>query len=61
VPNLVRGQWPAHTAFVEVIHNLAQEHGLPTLQAVPARQAIMLGQWDKRPLRHVADWLLGDK
>lgn len=58
VPNLVRQQWPAHAAFISVIDELAREHRVPVLAAVPSRQAIMLGDWHSRPLRHVADWVL---
>ena len=58
VPNLVRQQWPAHAAFIEAMARLAHEHGLDLLEAVPSRQAIMLGDWRSRPLKHVADWVL---
>jgi hypothetical protein len=58
VPNLVRQQWPAHAAFIESMATLADEHGLTLLEPVPSRQAIMLGDWRGRPLRHVADWIL---
>ncbi len=57
VPNLVRRQWPAHSAFIESIESLGQEHHIPVLEPVASRQAIMLGDWRSRPLRHVADWI----
>ncbi len=57
VPNLVRRQWPAHAAFIESIESLGQEHNIPVLEPVASRQAIMLGDWRLRPLRHVADWI----
>jgi cellulose biosynthesis protein BcsQ len=58
VPNLVRQQWPAHAAFIDSMAALAEEHGLMLLDPVPSRQAIMLGDWRGRPLRHVADWIV---
>jgi hypothetical protein len=59
VPNLVRQQWPAHAAFIESMASLADRHRLALLAPVASRQAIMLGDWRGRPLRHVADWILG--
>ena len=59
VPNLVRQQWPAHAAFMESMARLADQHRLTLLPPVASRQAIMLGDWRGRPLRHVADWILG--
>jgi cellulose biosynthesis protein BcsQ len=58
VPNLVRQQWPAHAAFMESMAKLTAEHRLTLLNPVPSRQAIMLGDWRGRPLRHVADWIV---
>ncbi len=57
VPNLVRQQWPAHAAFLESMTRLAAERSVPVLEPVPSRQAIMLGDWRGRPLRHVATWI----
>jgi cellulose biosynthesis protein BcsQ len=61
VPNLMRQQWPAHAAFVESMAELASEYGVALLEPVPSRQAIMLGDWRSRPLRHVARWITGGR
>jgi cellulose biosynthesis protein BcsQ len=59
VPNLVRQQWPAHQAFIESMARLASEHNLTMLASVPSRQSPSMIDWRGRPLRHVADWIVG--